>query len=267
MKGFGNYKNIREIGEGGFGRVFSAEHTILGEKVCLKQNKAASVDDARLLAYEAKLLWKLDEYHSIPSVKDFTFVDKETAVMVMKFIEGDNLEDLIEKKGALHAEDASWITERLLGALYYAHCHGVIHTDVKPQNVFVEPSKRDIKLIDFGLATYKPISTTRPIGYSPKYAPPELVAGKPPVPETDIYGAGIVMLRALGGDVAKKEFRKDTPKEIVEFCNRMLAYDVKERPSWEKENLIETLSDIRESVFGRRHMNSPNGKIVKGGGK
>ena len=267
MGRIGNYEIEKEIGQGGFGRVFQARHIYLGEKACIKQNIRASEEDVNILKHEAKLLWTLDEYHSIPSIKDFYTIDRENAIMIMKYIDGKNLETIINKHDALHPEEVCWITERLLGALYYAHCNGVIHSDVKPQNIFVEPKKRDIKLIDFGLASYNPTSATKPKGFTPAYAAPELVMGNPPLPETDIYGVGIVMLYALGGDVQKKEFRSDTPKEIVDFCNRFLVYDVRDRPSWEKENLIETLSDIREKVFGRRHMGTPVNIPVKGGGK
>ncbi|MFH1585894.1 MAG: serine/threonine-protein kinase [archaeon] len=265
MARIGNYRITKQIGEGGFGRVFQAEHLILGVKACLKQNIRASREDVELLKYESKLLWKLDEYHSIPSVKDFMQLDKNNAVMVMGFIDGKTLEDLVESKGPLHPEDACWITERLLGALHYSHYYGVIHTDVKPQNVFVEPKKHDIKLIDFGLASFRPRGDTKALGYTPRYAAPELVTGKPPIPQTDLYGSGIVMLRALGGDVAKKSFRDDTPEEIIDFCNWLLRYDPFERPSWQDNNPLEKLSNTREKVFGRRHSNE--GIKLKGGTK
>jgi len=259
----GNYEITKQIGEGGFGRVFQAEHRVLGEKACIKQNMRSTPEDVELLGYEAKLIWNLNEYHSIPSVKDFFHVDKNNAVMVLSYISGETLEDLVEKNGPLHPEDACWITERLLGALHYVHYYGVIHSDVKPQNVFIEPRKHDIKLIDFGLATYKPHSKTLPPGYTPKYAAPEMVTGNPPIPETDIYGAGLVMLRALGGDVAKRSLRSDTPEPIRDFCSKLLRYDPRERPNWERDNPIEEISNIREKVFGRRHLFDK----VKGGGK
>ncbi|MDO8516898.1 MAG: serine/threonine-protein kinase [Nanoarchaeota archaeon] len=263
MATIGNYRVLTQIGEGGFGRVFQAEHLVLGEKACLKQNINSSVEDVELLKHEVKLLWNLDEYHSIPSVKDFIQLDRTNAVLVMKYIDGKTLEDIVEKKGPLYPEDACWITERLLGALFYAHCYGTIHSDVKPQNVFVEPRKHDIKLIDFGLASYKPGSHTKPAGYTPKYAAPELVNGNPPIPQTDLYGVGMVMLRALGGDIAKKSFRSDTPEEITEFCNELLRYNPLERPSWEKNNPLERLANVREKVFGRRHSSDDK---LKGGG-
>lgn len=259
----GKYLILKGIGEGGFGTVYQARHELLETPVCIKCNSKASEDGVALLKYEAQLLWKLDEYHSIPSVKDFIQLDERRAALVLKSIDGSTLEDLVVSKGPLHPEDACWVTERLLGALYYVQHYGVIHSDVKPQNVFVEPRKRDIKLIDFGLATYKPTSTTKPLGYSPMYAAPELKDGNPPTPETDIYGAGMVLLRALGGDVAKKSFRSDTPQKIVEFCQQLITYNPSERLTWQKENLIERLSNIRQAVFGRRHLDE---KQVKGGG-
>jgi serine/threonine protein kinase len=264
MTKIGNYIVKKKIGEGGFGRVFQAKHVILGEDACLKQNKRATRDDVELLIHESKLLWKLEDYHSIPTIKDFYKIEDDNGVIVMSYIEGDTLEDLVEKNGPLHPEDVCWITERLLGALYYSNCNGVIHSDVKPENVFIEPNKRDIKLIDFGLASYKPKATTKPAGFSPKYAAPEIMDGKPPIPETDIYGAGIVMLRALGGEVSSKTFRNDTPDEVKDFCEKLLRYDPRERPYWEKNNPLDLLGKVRENVFGRRH--SGSGKPLKGGG-
>ena len=253
MGKIGNYDVIKQIGEGGFGRIFQAEHYLLGEKACLKQNKESSKQDAEMLRLEAKLLWKLDEHHSIPSTKDFFEIGKNNCVLALNYIDGETLDDIVTKKSGIHPEDVCWMTERLMGALYYCHHNGIVHSDVKPENVFVEPKKHDIKLIDFGLAAYKPKSSTRPKGYTPRYAAPELVQGKPPIPETDYYGAGLTMLFALGGDVAKKSLPSSTPKEIADYCNRLIRYDPTDRPEWKDGNLITELSDLRLEVFGRRH--------------
>src|SRR3989338_2675260 len=185
-----NYEITEKISEGGFGRIFKARHKLLDELACIKQNIRTSTDDVKLLWTEAKLLWRLSEYHSIPHAKDFYRIDDKNAILVMSYIEGRTLDDIISSKGRLHPEDASWITERLLGALYYAHANGVVHAGVKPANVIVEPKKHDIKLIDWGLSVYRPTSASKPEGMSPTYVAPEIIDEMPPIPETDLYGAG-----------------------------------------------------------------------------
>ena len=137
------YEIREEIAEGGFGRIFKARHKALDELACLKQNIHPSAEDVELLRQEAKILWRLDEYHSIPSAKGFYKLDDTNAVLVMRYIDGQTLESIVQKRGRLHPEDASWIVQRLLGALYYAHSNGVVHSDVKPGNVIVEPKKHD----------------------------------------------------------------------------------------------------------------------------
>ena len=142
----------------------------------------------------------------------------------MDYIDGRTLEDIVDEKGPIHPEDVCWITERLLGALYYIHFNGVIHSDVKPQNVFVEPSKRDIKLIDFGLSYYKPKSTSKAIGYTPRYAAPEQLTNT----KTDItykadqFAIGVIAYFILTGqfpygDVCEIE------AQILPFYNWVLT--------------------------------------------
>lgn len=254
----GNYQIKKKIGEGGFGEIYQAEHVLIGELATIKINKELTEDAADLLKLEAKILWRLNEYHSIPSTKDFIKISDKQYALVLNYIDGETLDQMVERnisKGVhIHAEDACWITERLLGALYYCHYNGVVHGDVKPENVFIEPKKRDIKLIDFGLATYKPSAASKPIGYTERYAAPELRDGKPPIPESDIYGAGIVMLCALGGNVDSKKMPGSVPKEVKDYCNKLLSYDPTNRPSWDNDNPLIMLSDVRYSAFGRRHL-------------
>jgi serine/threonine protein kinase len=104
------------------------------------------------------------------------------------------------------------------------------------------------------LSTYKPTSNTVPLGFTPEYAAPELLNEKPPIPETDIYGAGLVFMYALGGDVAKKSLPDDIDRRLIDFCTRLIKYDPAERPNWEKEDLVSTVSMLREDIFGRRHI-------------
>ncbi|MCX6707976.1 MAG: serine/threonine-protein kinase, partial [Candidatus Woesearchaeota archaeon] len=185
----GNYRIIRQIAEGGFGRVYEAEHLILGEKACIKQNITISPLDEELLKQEAKLLWKLN-HHSLPSMKDFFKANDGSYIMVMNFVEGRNLEQIVRKKGPIHPEDVCWITQRLLNALHYLHFSGVVHSDVKPQNVIVQPDVHNAILVDYGLSSLRPNRHTQAKGYTEAFAAPEILIGKPPIPESDLYGAG-----------------------------------------------------------------------------
>jgi serine/threonine protein kinase len=252
MATIGNYKILKMISEGGFARIYQAEHTVLEELACIKQCKISTEEYTELLRQEAKILWKLNDHHSIPTVKDFFKTKDGGGLMVMNYIDGMSLQDIIPKNTRMHYEDTCWITERLLEAVYYCHYNGVIHGDIKPGNLIVEAKKHDIKLIDFGLAITNPNRKSKPIGFTEAFAAPELLEGKPPIPETDLYGVGITMLYALGGNPIIKSIPDDVPSQIQDFCNALLRYDPMERPSWEKDNLVQRLSDVRQQVFGRR---------------
>jgi eukaryotic-like serine/threonine-protein kinase len=255
MTKIGNYTIEKMIAEGGFARIYQAKHDLLEELACVKQTKIISEDYNELLRTEAKLLWKLGDHHSIPHIKDYLQLSDGSSAIIMSYIEGTTLEKMIDDKPKgkrMHPEDACWITERLLEAIFYAHYNGVIHSDIKPGNVIVEVGKHDIKLIDFGLSIYKPNAGTKPVGYTEAFAAPELINGKTPIPETDIYGAGIVMLYALGGDPFTKTLPADVHPKLKDYCNQMLRYNPIDRPNWEKKNLVEELSNVRLEVFGRR---------------
>lgn len=248
----GNYKVIRKIGEGGFAKTYEAMHRELKVKACLKQNINITPDDLALLKDEARLLWDIHHY-ALPTVKDFFTLQDGSAVLAMSFIEGKNLDDLVKAKGPIHPEDVCWITQRVLQGLHYLHAHGIVHSDVKPQNVIPQPKYHNAVLVDFGLSIKKPKSTTKPTGYTEAYASPELLQGLPPLPESDFYGLGLVMMYALGGDPFGKSCPASTPKQLAKFIDALVCYDPKHRPRWEKVDLVAQLSDIRQEVFGRRH--------------
>lgn len=250
MVTIGNYNVIRQIGEGGFGCTYEAEHVLLKKKACLKQNSTITAADAKILADEASILWDI-HHHSLPAMKDFFRANDGSYILAMSFIEGKNIEQVIKKHTAIHSEDVCWITQRLLQALHYLHAHGIVHSDVKPQNVIVQPNVHNAILVDYGLSILRPSATTKPTGYTAAFAAPELVDGKPPLPESDHYGLGLTMLYALGGDPIAKTFPAHVPPQIREFFETLIRYDPKERPD-EKADLVQRLSDIRQDAFGRR---------------
>ena len=247
----GSYKVLSMIGEGGFGRTYAAEHMILGEKACLKQNLSLTSADAALLVREAKTMWNI-HHHSLPVMRDFFMDPDNNCVLVMQFIEGKELQKTITAHGSLDPETVCWAAQRLLNALHYLHYKGVIHGDVKPANIIIQPDEHNAVLVDYGLAVVRPKSSTKALGFTPIFAAPEVVNGMPPLPESDLYSLGLTLLYALGGDPRTKSMPDAVPQELKDYLSQFIRHNPLDRPNWDKADLIKTLSDIRQNVFGRR---------------
>ncbi len=253
--GAGRYRLLEPIAEGGFGRTYKAEHLGLGGLVCIKHCAKISADHAAILKAEAKTVFGLRHF-AIPAVHDFFLMDDGSAALVMDYIPGPTLMQIIEKSGRLIPEHVAWITERVLRALLYLHQHGVLHGDLKPQNVIVQPKMHMAVIIDYGLSQVKPTRTSAPLGYTPVFAPPEEIAGKPLVPESDLYSLGMTMIYALSGSlemVHEKKIPQDTPEPIKEFIYSLIRQNIFDRASWRKSDLVEDWATLRSQVFGRTH--------------
>ena len=254
-KEIGNYEVLELIATGGFGKTYKARHILLDEVVCIKQANEISPAYEDVLIKEAKAIWDL-RHSSLPAMRELLRLDDGSLALVMSYIPGPTLEKIIEKVGSLEAEHVAWIAERALSALWYLHMHGVIHGDVKPQNIIVQPENHAIVLVDFGLSAVKPSKSMRSEGYTPYFAPPEQQKQLGPLlPESDFYSLGMTMIYALGGDIGKKRVPSKTPDVLAEFIGKLIQYDIKTRPTWEKRNLVDEISDIREKAFGRRRSN------------
>ncbi len=246
----GNYKLVKQIGEGGFARTYLAEHRYLEEPACLKQNINMSRADEELLLKEAKVLWKLS-FHSLPVLRDVIRHD-DSFVFVMSYIDGKDLFKVVEEdypKG-MPPEHICYIIQRLLNALQYLHYYRIIHGDVKPQNVIFKPKEHNAVLVDFGLSTILPRRYTSCPGCTPAFAAPEQLEGKPPIPETDIYCLGVTLIHILGGNIAAKTLPDHVPELIRKFIVKMVRHDPLKRPS-DVRPLIKEISEIREKVFHR----------------
>ena len=165
----------------------------------------------------------------------------------------------MDKVGPIPAEHVAWMVERTLNALWYIHEKGVVHGDLKPQNVIVQHKTHQACLVDFGLAMIKPKATDQCVGYTAYFAPPEQEQRKPLLPESDFYSLGILIIYALcGGDMKRVTARNvphNLPDPFANFVKRLIVRDVLSRPSWATENLFETFQNVREQSFGRGHTN------------
>ncbi len=176
------YRVVSLLGQGGMGAVYRAWDTRLNIPMALKEMIAQPGLDQYALAQlrqqfqqEATVLARLDHPHLV-DVTDF-FEEESNAYLVMKFVEGENLAQRIERQGAPPEKEVLAWAGQLLDALAYCHSQGVIHRDVKPQNVIIRPDGRAV-LVDFGLVKLwdpgDPRTKTAMRGMgTPEYAPPE----------------------------------------------------------------------------------------------
>jgi serine/threonine protein kinase len=256
-KTIGNYKILSPLAEGGFGRTYKAEHIINRELVCIKDCFNISKEENEFLIEESRTVWNLRHY-ALPAMRDLIQMEDGRVVLVMSYIEGPTLEQLVKKVGAIDFEHVCWITERIINAMNYMHRSGVVHGDIKPQNIIVQEDKHMAVLVDFGLSSVKPTSTSDAKGYTPFFAAPEQIAGKPLLPETDYYSLGMTMLFALGGGsdfVERKLVPNDVPDELCRFIKKLIARDIASRPQYGKDDLGDMIVQVREKVFGRRRSN------------
>lgn len=247
----GNYHVMELIAEGGFGRTYRGEHISLKTLVCIKHGINISPQDAEILMEEARSIWDLRHF-GIPAIRDIIRLDDGSYALVMSYIPGPTLTKIIEKNEMLEPEHVCWIMERTFNILKYLHYHGVVHGDVKPQNIIVQPESHTVVLVDYGLAMIRPKSDSQNIGYTPYYAPPEQVAGHVLIPRSDFYSLAMTMVYALGGDIAKKEVPESVPDELCDFLRRFLVREVLSRPGWDTEDFADSVADLRVKLFGRR---------------
>jgi len=211
----------------------------------------------RILEEEAKAVWDLRHF-AIPAMRDIIKLDDGSSALVMSYIEGPTLEEVVQKKGQMDPEHVIWIIQRVLNALQYLHFHGVVHGDIKPQNIIVQPDKHMAVLVDYGLSMVKPKADEENIGYTEIYSPPEQVKGDPLLPETDLYSLGMTALYALNNNerlVRQKKLATSVPKPMRDFLSGLIVRDTLARPNWRKVDLCDEILKVREAAFGRARSN------------
>lgn len=250
----GNYRILKAIAEGGFGTTYKAEHKDTGKMVCIKHANNVSAADEELLLEEARTVWDFRHW-GIPSVRDILRFEDDSVALVMSYVPGPTLAEVLEhgpNNDGLHPEHVAWITERCLNTLRYLHMHGVVHGDVKPQNIIVQPHDHTAVLVDYGLSMVKPKSSSKANGYTPYFAPPEQLEGKPLIPQSDLYSLAMTMIFALGGDIEFIKVPGGTPDGMCQLIKDCIKRDPLRRPDvWEKDDLCERIVEVRREDFGR----------------
>jgi eukaryotic-like serine/threonine-protein kinase len=208
----GKYRLVELIGEGGMGSVFLAKHTQLGKSVAIKfLNREEDADDKVVARFQREAMAAASVGHrGIIDVYDIGTSELGSPYLVMEYLEGESLRELIEAEQKLDVSTTAFITAQVLAALDAAHSKGIVHRDLKPDNVFLADVGRgapEIKLLDFGISKIvdhqiegKSITTTGTVLGTPCYMSPEQARGKTDVDgRADIYAMGVILYECMTG--------------------------------------------------------------------
>ena len=224
------YEIIKTIGEGGMANVYLANDTILDRKVAIKVLRGDLSNDEKFIRrFKREALSVSNLSH--PNIVEVYDVCEEDGnyYIVMEYIEGKTLKQLLQKRGALTLNEVIDIMTQLTDGLAHAHEAYIIHRDIKPKNIMIEDNGL-VKITDFGIAmalNSTQLTQTNSVMGSVHYLPPEQANGKGSTVKSDIYSLGILMYELLTGSVP---FKGDTAVEIA------LKHMKEKIPSIRKQN-------------------------------
>ena len=206
----GNFQIVEKLGEGGMGSVYRGIDQMVGRDVAIKVLKPELAENPtayQRFRTEAMALAKLN-HPAIATLYSF-FQEGAEYFMVMEYVPGKNLEELIQTTGRIEWRGASAILAQALDGIGHAHAHGILHRDLKPANIMLSP-QGNVKVTDFGIArifsTPRLTRESRVVG-TMQYVAPECVLGREADTRSDIYSAGMVFYEMLTGRLPFSEAR------------------------------------------------------------
>jgi eukaryotic-like serine/threonine-protein kinase len=210
----GRYRVLRKLGGGGMADVYLCEDRILGRQVALKvllQRYHGDANFVERFRREAKAAAGLNQANLV-SIYDWGELDG-TYYIVMEYVEGETLKDHIRRHGRLSGNEAVRVSLQLLAALEFAHRNGIVHRDIKPQNVMLD-REGNVKVTDFGIARAGDSGMTEAgsILGTAQYLAPEQAQGRQVDMRSDLYSTGIVLYEMLTGTVP---FKGDTAVTVA----------------------------------------------------
>ena len=218
------YEIIKSIGEGGMANVYLAYDTILDRRVAIKVLRGDLSNDEKFVRrFQREALSASSLSH--PNIVEMYDVGEDNGIyyIVMEYIEGKTLKQLIKKRGSITLSEAIDIMLQLTDGISHAHDSYIIHRDLKPQNILIKEDGT-IKITDFGIAmalNSTQLTQTNSVMGSVHYLPPEQASGKGSTIRSDIYSMGILFYELLTGslpfkgdnavEIALKQMRDDIP--------------------------------------------------------
>lgn len=215
----GKYRLEKRLGAGGMGVVYCARHTYLKTQLAIKVILPDLVgNDPQLVTRfrQEALAAAAIRHHNVVQVTDYGVVNEKMPFLVMEYVEGESLHDLLAREKCLTPEKAVELMSAICAGVGAAHKQGIVHRDLKPLNIMILKDKgsiaESVKILDFGLAKIKSgellgsfvqAQTTGLMG-SPYYMAPEQWADEEPDGQADVYSLGIMLFQMLAGDVPFK---------------------------------------------------------------
>jgi len=262
-KGFflGKYKLLRLLGRGGMSSVYLAEHVLMKRRCAIKVLPSNRVNDSSYLArfhLEAQAAAALDDPHIVRAYDVDHFVDGRSEVhfLVMEFVEGKNLHELVVDNGPLSPMDAAEYIRQSARGLAHAHEEGLVHRDIKPGNLLLDP-KGTVKILDMGLARFfehgDETSLTiqhdeRVLGTADFLSPEQAINSHNVDSRADIYSLGCTLYFLLTQHV---------PFETGSLAQRLMAHQTQDPPEVTKfrQDVPESLLDLMKKMMAKSPAN------------
>ncbi|MBN4049435.1 protein kinase [bacterium AH-315-N03] len=215
----GRYSLEEKLGEGGMAEVFAATDAQTGRRLAIKilhADIATNPEAVERTKREGQLLKELDN-PAIVNVETFGQLDDGSVFLVMELLEGETLGERM-RRGTLDPVELAPIVAGMCAGLHAAHVKGVVHRDLKPDNVFLCPTDHglQVKLLDFGISKVygsEKLTQTGEVLGTPRYMSPEQLGAEPDVDaRVDVYALGVILYEALAG---KPPFLAVTPTELI----------------------------------------------------
>ena len=261
------YELVEFIGKGGMALVYRAIDKRTGHSVAVKILRPEYNQDAEFSArfQREALAASRMSHHNIVNLLDVGQAEN-MRYLVMEYVQGRTLKDVIKQKGALPPSVAAQIGIRILSALQHAHKNGIIHRDIKPQNVLVHKDGL-IKVADFGIARvagWDTVTQEDSVMGSVHYFSPEQAQGKPVTAASDLYSVGVVLYEMLTGRppfdgetpvaVAMKHI-SSKPRPITDFIpdvppamQRVVEKALEKQPSRRYQSALEMAQDLQRAM-------------------
>jgi tRNA A-37 threonylcarbamoyl transferase component Bud32 len=260
------YRMVRFIGKGGMGEVYEAEDLLLGKRIAIKMLSEALARDPLMVARlkrEVQLAHKVT-HPNVCRIFDLGYhraagVDEPLAFITMELLDGETLRQRLQRTGRFPTEAARAVVLQVADALGAAHAAGVVHRDLKSDNVLLvdTPTGPRAFVTDFGLARAvidddAPLSAKGTLVGTAAYMAPEQVLGEPVTAAADVYALGVVMFELVTGELP---FRGATPIAT--------AFDRLQRRPPSPRTIVPSLDPIWEAVIARCLMRAPADRFAR----